>query len=155
MLISISKLSPPYQTVQSSLPPSPHARARSRSKNRQTSTSVASEATTAGKPRASPLASIINSRKAGQGTSQKRNSKKRGGGDGGGGGDDSNGTRRKRWRPEEIDPMIAAEDAELKVRAGRLSCRNYVYSVNSVLACLSPAHPHLAPLACRVNSVYC
>ncbi|CBN78669.1 conserved unknown protein [Ectocarpus siliculosus] len=30
--------------------------------------------------------------------------------DGGG----ANGARRKRWRPEEIDPMIAAEDAELK-----------------------------------------
>ncbi|CAN0452634.1 unnamed protein product [Ectocarpus sp. 12 AP-2014] len=30
------------------------------------------------------------------------------------GGGGANGARRKRWRPEEIDPMIAAEDAELK-----------------------------------------
>lgn len=37
---------------------------------------------------------------------------KQGSGSGGGG---TSGTRRKRWRPEELDPMIAAEDAELKV----------------------------------------
>jgi len=37
---------------------------------------------------------------------------------GGGGGDGgTKGTRRKRWKPEELDPMIAAEDAELKVRS--------------------------------------
>lgn len=45
----------------------------------------------------------------------------RGGGGGGGGAGEGSGsanrTRRKRWRPEELDPMIAAEDAELKVRA--------------------------------------
>lgn len=39
----------------------------------------------------------------------------RNGGRGGDGG--TKGTRRKRWKPEELDPMIAAEDAELKVRS--------------------------------------
>lgn len=34
------------------------------------------------------------------------------------GGGGKSGIRRKRWRPEELDPMIAAEDAELKVRVG-------------------------------------
>ena len=36
---------------------------------------------------------------------------------GGGGGSGASAPRRKRWRPEELDPMIAAEDAELKVCA--------------------------------------
>lgn len=42
------------------------------------------------------------------------------GGVGKGGGVGSMGSaevgRRKRWKPEEIDPMIAAEDAEMTVR---------------------------------------
>ena len=45
---------------------------------------------------------------------RKQDGFKMSGGERGGG---SGGRRRKRWRPEEIDPMIAAEDAEIKVRA--------------------------------------
>lgn len=62
-----------------------------------------------------PLAAAAG--KSGRGGKQTRGTVEgRGGGGGGGGGGSGNGARRKRWRPEELDPMIAAEDAELKVR---------------------------------------
>lgn len=53
---------------------------------------------------------------AAAGKSGRGGKQAQGGGGGGGGGSSGNGARRKRWRPEELDPMIAAEDAELKVR---------------------------------------
>ena len=52
-----------------------------------------------------------------QGTVNRRGEGSGGAGGGGDGGGSGKGPRRKRWRPEELDPMIAAEDAELKVRS--------------------------------------
>lgn len=54
-------------------------------------------------------------------------------GGGGAGGSGASGPRRKRWRPEELDPMIAAEDAELKVREAKLFVSTLRRAVGSVV----------------------
>eukprot|EP00752_Nemacystus_decipiens_P010268 g9151.t1 len=70
------------------------------------------QASSAGASTTGATASVLSSGKAGMGG--KRKSGDSGAQRNGGGGKGASAPRRKRWRPEELDPMIAAEDAELK-----------------------------------------